>query len=119
VIEFLILAFFVNLDRCELFLRDGYMQLERSGGCTHVDDSKLFIVLVRCPSLKKIILVGYPKQLQPHVPDSVRIQGYEKSSQSMKRIVNRSDKELDDDLLCKGTPYVMLDIQFRMAPRLR
>lgn len=37
-----------------------------------VEDAKLMIVLGRCPSLNKIILVGDPKQLQPYVSESLQ-----------------------------------------------
>jgi hypothetical protein len=77
-----------------------------------LEDSKLFIVLARCPSLKKIILVGDPKQIQPYVSDSLRQQGHGKST--MERLMDSTTRVHDDD-----APYIMLEKQFRMAPPLR
>lgn len=85
-----------------------------------IEDSKLFIVLARCPSLKKIILVGDPKQLQPYVPDSLRNQGYGRST--MERMMD-SASDSSSATAATGSdakaPYVMLEEQFRMAPPLR
>ena len=76
-----------------------------------IGDSRLLIILARCPSLKKMILVGDPKQLQPYVPDSLRRQQYGKST--MERLMDARP------LLATSAPYVMLEEQFRMAPQLR
>lgn len=71
-----------------------------------IEDAKLMIVLARCPSLRKIILVGDPKQLQPYVSDSLREQNYGRST--MERVMDLS-----------LNAHVMLEEQFRMAPPLR
>lgn len=78
-----------------------------------IEDSKLFILLARCPTLKKIILVGDPRQLQPYVSDSLRKQGHGKST--MERLMESSAT----DSSCNLAPFVMLERQFRMAPLLR
>lgn len=80
-----------------------------------IEDSKLFILLTRCPSLKKIILVGDPKQLQPYVSDSLRRQGHGKST--MERLME--SQSTSDGGNTSLAPYVMLEVQFRMAPLLR
>jgi len=54
-----------------------------------MEDSHLFTALARCPSLKKMILVGDPMQLQPYVSNSLRQQGYGKST--MERLMTNSD----------------------------
>lgn len=83
-----------------------------------IEDSKVFIVLARCPSLKKMVLVGDPKQLQPYVPRSLRKQGYGKST--MERLMEKADREVSrEDETIGLSPYVMLEEQFRMAPPLR
>jgi len=78
-----------------------------------IEDSRLMIMLARCHMLKKIILVGDPKQLQPYVPDSLRDQSYGRST--MERVMETSSETRD----LNGLPYVMLEEQFRMAPPLR
>ena len=77
-----------------------------------LEDAKLFVVLARCPSLKKIILVGDPKQLQPYISDSLRQQGRGKST--MERLMDSTAANTDSSV-----PYIMLEEQFRMAPMLR
>ena len=77
-----------------------------------LEDAKLFVVLARCPSLKKIILVGDPKQLQPYISDSLRQQGHGKST--MERLMDSTAANTDSSV-----PYIMLEEQFRMAPMLR
>ena len=76
-----------------------------------IEDAKLMIVLARCPSLKKMILVGDPKQLQPYVPDSLRDQRYGMST--MERVMDASGGDPN------SAPHIMLEQQFRMAPSLR
>jgi hypothetical protein len=76
-----------------------------------IEDSKLFIVLASCPTLKKIILVGDPKQIQPYVPDSLRKQKY--GTSTMERLMDATPAT------SSAAPYVMLEQQFRMAPLLR
>ncbi|KAL7526857.1 hypothetical protein ACHAXR_004188, partial [Thalassiosira sp. AJA248-18] len=78
-----------------------------------IEDAKLMIVLARCPSLNKMILVGDPKQLQPYVPDSLRNQHYGRST--MERVMDASKNADGFD----SAPHVMLERQFRMAPPLR
>ena len=75
-----------------------------------IEDARLMIVLARCPSLKKIILVGDPRQIQPYVPDSLRDRGYGRST--MERVMDGSEEDANN------APYVMLERQFRMAPQL-
>ena len=41
-----------------------------------IEDTKLFILIKRMSSLKKVILIGDHKQLQPYVSENVRKQGY-------------------------------------------
>lgn len=77
-----------------------------------LEDSKLFIFLARCPSLKKFVLVGDPKQLQPYVSDSLRQQGHGMSS--MERLMSSTAARTDE-----SAPFIMLEQQFRMAPILR
>jgi hypothetical protein len=76
-----------------------------------IEDCKLFIVLARCPELKKVVLVGDPRQLQPYVPDSIRERGYGIST--MERLMDRVEPPSG----C--ITHVMLDIQWRMAASLR
>ena len=78
-----------------------------------IEDSRLFIVLARCPTLKKIVLVGDPKQIQPYVPDSLRKQKYGQSTMERLMATNSTNP------LASVAPYVMLEQQFRMAPMLR
>ena len=67
--------------------------------------------MARCQTLKKLILVGDPKQLQPYVPESLRRQNYGKST--MERLMDASPaSEI-------SASYVMLEEQYRMAPQLR
>ena len=54
-----------------------------------MEDSHLFTALARCSSLKKMILVGNPMQLQPYVSNSLRQQGYGKST--LERLMTNSD----------------------------
>jgi hypothetical protein len=72
-----------------------------------IEDAKLMIVLARCPSLNKMILVGDPKQLQPYVSDSMRKQRFGRSS--MERVMDASS----------DASHVMLETQYRMPPVLR
>jgi len=78
-----------------------------------IEDSKLFIVLARCPSLKKIVLVCDPKQIQPYVPEYIRRQ--DSGSSTMERLMDSHFKKPDETI----APYIMLQQQFRMAPSLR
>ena len=58
---------------------------------------RTFVMLCRCPSLIKIILVGDQEQLQPYVSDHLRELGYGIST--MERLLNgRKDKETIDNL---------------------
>jgi hypothetical protein len=84
-----------------------------------IEDSRLLIVLARCHSLKKMILVGDPKQLQPYVSNSLRDQGYGKSS--MERLMESSSSSsfATGQVADASTPYVMLEVQHRLAPSLR
>uniref|UniRef100_A0A0G4FU31 Helicase ATP-binding domain-containing protein n=1 Tax=Chromera velia CCMP2878 TaxID=1169474 RepID=A0A0G4FU31_9ALVE len=103
-----------------------------------IEDCKLFIVL-RCPSLKKIILVGDPQQLQPYVPDEVREKGFGISS--MERLMklgiqsesHRQAQQAPSSSSSSSSqsggrggglapirvPFVMLEEQWRMPPLLR
>lgn len=87
--------------------------------CAQIEDSRILIVLARCTSLKKMVLVGDPKQLQPYVPNSLRQQGYGKST--MERLMDKADLEISKEATTRNgvTPYIMLEEQFRMAPPLR
>jgi len=80
-----------------------------------IEDSKLFIVLARCPTLTKVILVGDPKQIQPYVPDSLRMQKYGVST--MERLMDTTAAAASS--AAAAAPYIMLEEQFRMAPVLR
>ncbi|CAB9497551.1 Regulator of nonsense transcripts 1 [Seminavis robusta] len=80
-----------------------------------IEDSKLFVLLARCPSLKKILLIGDPKQIQPYISDSLRKQGYGKST--MERLMESATSNAATD--SGKAPFVMLERQFRMAPLLR
>jgi len=86
------------------------------GEAAQIEDASIFNVLARCPSLKRAILVGDPKQIQPYVPDSVRIQGYGKSS--MERMMENCEL-LKSKSNSSAVPFIMLEIQHRMAPILR
>lgn len=72
-----------------------------------VEDSKVVAALARAPSLRKLVLVGDPKQIQPYTSDALRELNYGRST--MERVMGNS------------LPYVfvMLQRQFRMPPMLR
>eukprot|EP00548_Thalassiothrix_antarctica_P010592 CAMPEP_0194163604 /NCGR_PEP_ID=MMETSP0152-20130528/80135_1 /TAXON_ID=1049557 /ORGANISM="Thalassiothrix antarctica, Strain L6-D1" /LENGTH=616 /DNA_ID=CAMNT_0038873615 /DNA_START=128 /DNA_END=1978 /DNA_ORIENTATION=+ len=76
-----------------------------------IEDSKLFIMLARMPSLKKVILVGDYKQLQPYVTEGVRSQGYGIST--LERLVSRSSD------MYPAVHYVMLEVQHRCPSTVR
>ena len=80
-----------------------------------IEDSHLFIVLARCLSLNKMILVGDPMQLQPYLSNSLQQQGYGKLM--MERLMTNSGTLLQQSQ--SFAPYIMLQVQFRMAPPLR
>lgn len=77
-----------------------------------VEDWKLFIVLQTITSLKKVILVGDHKQLQPYVSDGVRVKGYGRST--MERLVAGNDRAGN-----AGIDFIMLEEQHRMPPSVR
>jgi superfamily I DNA and/or RNA helicase len=60
--------------------------------------------------------VGDPKQLQPYVPQSLREQGFGRST--MERLMDSAD---NNPTLARSlmAPYIMLEEQFRVAPPLR
>ena len=75
-------------ERVTLQLEGTLAQLRSGTGHKAEEDAKLMIVLGRCSSLNKIILVGDPKQLQPYVSESVRKLNYGRST--MERVMDGS-----------------------------
>ncbi|CAE7377344.1 MOV10 [Symbiodinium sp. CCMP2456] len=85
-----------------------------------VEDMKLFILVQKLPSLKKVILVGDHKQLQPYVSDGVREQGYGRST--MERLIScelTPAPGKDSSALGHPVDYIMLEEQHRMPPTVR
>ncbi|CAE7832845.1 MOV10 [Symbiodinium sp. CCMP2592] len=85
-----------------------------------VEDMKLFILVQKLPSLKKVILVGDHKQLQPYVSDGVRDQGYGRST--MERLISCELTPAlgkDSSALGGSFDYIMLEEQHRMPPTVR
>ncbi|CAE7500575.1 MAA3 [Symbiodinium natans] len=77
-----------------------------------VEDWRLFIVLQTMTSLKKVILVGDHKQLQPYVSDGVRDRGYGRST--MERLIAGKVGAGN-----AGIDFIMLEEQHRMPPSVR
>ena len=74
----------------------------------------------KLPNLKKVILVGDHKQLQPYVSDGVREQGYGRST--MERLISCEPFTAPgEDSSALGHPfdYIMLEEQHRMPPTVR
>jgi hypothetical protein len=103
-----------------------------------VEESRVFQLLSLIPSVKKLILVGDHKQLQPYVSEGVRAQGYGRSM--LERLIEGGEKGAGaGDLDAAGArpspsarggdprsftsfsewPYVMLRAQHRMPPPVR
>ncbi|CAE7378327.1 MAA3 [Symbiodinium sp. CCMP2456] len=77
-----------------------------------VEDWKLFILLQKITSLRKVILVGDHKQLQPYVSDGVRDKGYGRST--MERLIEGNVRAGN-----AGIDFIMLEEQHRMPPSVR
>ena len=95
-----------------------------------VEESRVFQLLSLIPSVKKLILVGDHKQLQPYVSEGVRAQGYGRSM--LERLIEGGEKGAgagsspssrggDARSLTSFSewPYVMLRAQHRMPPPVR
>ena len=104
---------FASKEKTQSLSSDDYWRFDSLvlDEAAQIEDSKLMIMLARCPTLNKMILVGDPKQLQPYIPDSLRNINYGRST--MERVMDGSSNM--EDIV----PYVMLKEQFRMAPPLR
>lgn len=83
-----------------------------------IQESKLFSILARLKSIKKVVLIGDHKQLQPYVCDGVRVQGYGVSTMERLLGVCKADKKSFEDE--NGIRrWVMLEVQHRMPTAIR
>ena len=78
-----------------------------------IEDSKIFIVLARLRSLKKVVFVGDHKQLQPYVSEGVRRQGFGLST--MERLMVSAERAPPPGTVS----HVMLEVQHRMPAAVR